>query len=264
MLRYGQGHIVLVALGLAGGTLAVLGGRLDWPLVLVVALGAWGAYAGERLWVDAPEDRLHRPARAAWFGQHRQALQRATVGVALIVGGLLLFLPARAQILAGVTALLGIGYAFVPAIRRHPLGKPAAIALAWTFGGVLLPLSASRAAPALGTLALYAAARAATVAANVILCDWPDRAGDAAAGRRTVAVAWGASGVRWAAGGLLVLALALDLSALQSGARGGTPLLGLVGPVGLLGACAMLPRPGEGPRVWLDLLVGASGLAALG
>ena len=91
---------------------------------------------------------------------------------------------------------------------------------------------------------------------NVLLADWPDRAGDDAAGLTTVANQFGAKAVRMVAGMASLGAVILGGIAV---AAGGDPLLWsieLVG-IGLMLGMVVRPLPDSSPYfgLFLDILV---------
>jgi len=273
-LRFGQAHVALTALGVAFGAGAVLRVRVPLPLAVLVALGAWTVYVAERLACAAPEDARNHPERTRWFAANRR---RLAGGVALALAACTLAwarLPLSAQGLAVGVAALGAVY-LLPAVRRSALAKTALVALGWGTGGaLLLPLADGRPVDA-AALAL-AASVALLVAANALLLDALDADGDRAAGRATFAARQPVpltgplpiplTGPRYRAllgAVLLASALALGAAVRLGGASSSVGLVALVPHAVLALAAARGARLRAGDALWLDLAVGAGGLAAL-
>ncbi len=247
-------HIPLVALGLIASTAAVAGRDLPLALYAAAACGSWAVYAAARL--VSEDDSADDDAGALW----------TWVGLAILAAVAALGrLPRIAWVVGAVVALP----AALDALRRRRApspsdawAKPLLIAAGWTGGGVVLPLAALRGAlPDAGLLAWHAAAVVATVAANAILADAADRALDGAAGRVTLATRWGEARARWVGGVLAVVGGACAVGAgvgLGEGAR-----VALVAAPLAVGLAALRLARSRGARVWLDLAVGAGGLALL-
>lgn len=214
---YGNLQIPFVAIGLMTGSAALLGKSLTWPLLAASGAGAFLIYLIDRAWLIHKEDLINQPERVAWYTTHPlYAVGAFSVGgIVLGVSALKLSWPV---VLAG--GLLGCaGMAYLreygtdrDRIKGHWLYKPLSISGAWTLGTVLLPAFAFEwdYDVQLGALIIY---RFTFIAPNIILADWPDRVGDAAASLNSLAVTRGDAGVRsWAT---LLAFLALLIGAAQ-------------------------------------------------
>ena len=252
-------HIPLVALGLVASTAAVAGGDLPTAVYAAAACGSWAVYAAARLVAadDGGEDSGDAGALWSWVGL-------AILAAVESLGRL----PRVAWILGAVVALP----AALDALRRRRAPspsdawtKPLLIAAGWTGGGVALPLAVFRGAlPGAGALAWHAAAVAAAVAANAILADAADRALDAGAGRVTLATRWGEPVARAAGGALALVGAACAAVAGSAGAGlGDGARVALVAAPLAVGLAALRLARSRTARRWLDLAVGAGGLALL-
>jgi len=231
-----------VAVGLLLGTQGLFGLSVNIPLLLLGFCGTALAYAVDRMWADAPEDRANRPARVAWVNAHRGWLALETSLFVAAAGATLPYL--RWPTLLGTALLGGLAVLHVgprdqdALLVQGGLRKPITIAGAWAIGGTVLPILEAGQAVDLGVL-LFAGYRFFFILPNVLLADWADRGGDAHAGLAPWATAWSIRQVRQAAtGGLLV---ALGGAALW-GLLGDSPLLVALDAVGLLLMLGMVWR----------------------
>lgn len=127
----------------------------------------------------------------------------ATVAVGVIVG-----FPGDALLLLGGSAALGLAYSLPPValVRRGGLGEVTNAVL----GGFALPLYAV-AVVSTPTIehALAVVPFSLVVGCNLLATHWPDRAADAAVGKRTLAVQWSPARLRVAYAVLAVAASGL-------------------------------------------------------
>jgi 4-hydroxybenzoate polyprenyltransferase len=226
-----------VAGGLLLGTSALLGLPVDGPLLVLGVCGTALVYWVDRVWAPAPEDAVNRPDRRRWRTACSGWLRVEAVGLAAGAAAALPWL--RPQTLGVAVLLGGVGAAHVlpllPGGRRlaaFGTTKPLAISAVWAVGAVALPVVEAGGPWTAGAAAL-AAYRLAFVLPNVLLADWGDRRGDAAAGRPTLVTGWSRRRVRLTASGLLGAAL---LGAGAATAAGAPALLAVdaAGPALLL------------------------------
>jgi 4-hydroxybenzoate polyprenyltransferase len=260
-----------VAVALLLGTYALLGVAPSLPLLVAGFCGVALVYSVDRGVVVSPEDAVNHPGRQRWVREHRRWLGLERVGLLLGGGVALSFLSMKTVLWAGVGALLA-GLHLLPAgrwgrpLKRTGLAKPLAVAAAWAVGGTVLPVVEAGGGVSV-EVAVLAGYRLLFILPNVLLADWGDRRGDAAAGLRPWADGGRGTGLRWAATGLLggAAGLAVALHAMI----GATGLL-LVDALGLLwmgGAVWWLDPERPRHRLLLDLLVAwplATALAAWG
>jgi 4-hydroxybenzoate polyprenyltransferase len=228
--------VAVVALALVHAVARTLGAELELRVSVVVGAGTWAVYAFDRL-VD---DRIDRPARAAFVRRNRPWMRAGAAlaaGIAVVAG---IALPPRAIALLAAVVLLALLHA---RLRHLPWIKPLYIALAWLAVVVGLPavLAAAPAARVLADLAPIGLA----ILANVIGCDVTD--GEAEARAIGPVRAW------WVARGV---ALAGVVAAAVGPERGlvWVPLVTLV-------ALAPGPRPAGYTHV-LDAALGVGGVLA--
>ncbi|MEU8251104.1 UbiA family prenyltransferase [Nonomuraea sp. NPDC048916] len=177
---------------------AMAGGRAD----LVAAAFVWEAavffvylYNGV---TDVREDRLNgsaRPIAGGLLPQRTAAWIAVSAAVAAMVGGLLLGGPMAAAV--PIMILLGLAYSGPPCyLKRRSGGAMATV----TVAGLLTYYMGEAGAvptPRLLVIALVMSLWMGLVGATTK--DLPDAAGDAAAGRHTIAVTRGDRRVRWLA-----------------------------------------------------------------
>jgi 4-hydroxybenzoate polyprenyltransferase len=250
-----------IAVALMLGTTALLGLPVDGPLLGLACCGTALVYLADRALGLSPEDRVNRPGRRRWRRRFRGWIRVEAALLALAAAVLVPLLQWKTLTVAA--ALGGVGALHVLPVlpggsRLKAVGflKPYAVAGVWAVGAVLLPVveaGRSVTAPVLWLTAY----RFALILPNLLLADWADRAGDAAAGLRTWAQGWSRRSVQGAGTGLLAVAL---LGAGGAVAMGAAPPLLLVDAVGglLLGGALWRLRPGAsaGHALLLDLLVG--------
>ncbi len=251
--------------GIAGalmlGTSALLDVPVSLPLIVAGFCGTALVYGLDRGVASSPEDAINRPDRRRWVESHRGWLR---VEMGILLGALCVSVPLLqkdtllATIPLGSAVVLHLlpGEQWGRPLQRMAMVKPAVVAGAWAVGGTLLPILEQEASIGLGTFALLGY-RFLFILPNILLADWGDREGDAAAG---LAI--------WTPGGSLyslriTSTILLGLGMAGAGAaivRFGAPDLLLVDALGLvamLGAVWTL-RPGSSPgQVFLlDLIVG--------
>ena len=214
----------LVAAAWMMGTAALLGLPVDGALVGLAFCGTALVYLADRALGTSPEDALNRPSLARWRTQARRWIRVEAGLLAVGAVGCALLVPPSVVGAGLAIGALGAAYVAPMGVRRLkawdalPVGltKPLFVAAVWAVGGVALPVLAAGAAWTLEAAGL-AAARGLFVAANVLLADHADRAGDRAAGLPTVATQRPDATVRALTSGCLVVAagLALGLGALR-------------------------------------------------
>jgi len=222
-----------VAVALMLGTMGLFGLPVDLPLLVAGFCGTTLTYLADRAWSAVPEDRVNRPGRVAWIRAHPRWLAAESAVLLPVGGAMLLYLDPLT-----ILCTMGLGVVAGGHVLLRGRGeasfwgfpKPVAIAAAWAAGGALLPLV--EAGPPLGVGALlFFCYRGLFILPNLVLADWADRQGDAAAGLAPWAAGWTARQVRWVATtSLLVAALGAAIWAFS----GTMPLLVGVDAVGLL------------------------------
>jgi len=247
-----------VAVGLMLGTIGLFGLPVDLPLLAAGFCGATLTYLVDRAWTDTPEDRVNRPERVAWVQAHTRWLAVETVVLFALGGAMLLYLePATLLMVGALGGVAGLHVLF-PGREGRSFGgvpKPISIAGVWAAGGTLLPLVEAGRPIGVGAL-LFFGYRGLFVLPNLLLADWADRAGDAAAGLAPWAAGWTARQVRWLATTSLLLAA---MGAAVWGVAGTSPLLVGIDAIGLiLMAGVVWGLDPERPRtaVLADLVVG--------
>ena len=255
-----------VAVALLLGTYGLFGIAVNLPLVVAGFCATTLVYAVDRGWRVPAEDRTNRPGRVAWVEGHRGWL-KGEAGLLVALGGAMV--PAlEPRTLVGAGALGAVAMLQVAPGRSGRAGltglpKPLVIAATWAGGGGLLPLV--EAGRPLGLdAALFGGYRFLFILPNLLLADWADRAGDAAAGLAPWTTGWTAGQVRRLATGLL---LGAALVAAVWGARTPHPVLLSMDAWGLLLMLAVVwRRPAPHPRSALlaDLVVAWPVVPALG
>ena len=252
-LIYANLHVGLVALALLGATYVLLGLPPDPGLLGLGFVATVLIYQIEHWAPWAREDALNHPERRAWWAA------RAGLRLAWLVGlgatALALAVTLRGPVLVLGFVLGGAVVLYVvpllPGRRRLKASRwatPLVVSLAWALGGVVVPVLHAGAGVSVGVLA-FVAYRAALVWPNVLLADWPDRAGDARAGLRTLASTMAPGRLRQLAAAPLVVALL---------AGGGAVLGGFVPALFAFMLVVVLgpwPREGWFYPLGLDLLV---------
>ena len=256
-----------VAVALILGTGALLDVTVSILLLGAAFCGVALIYLLDRTLSPSPEDQTNQPARVEWARRHRTWIW--TEGVLLTIGAALSLplLQAKtisiAVLLGGVGALhVGTGLSGAGNSMAMRLLKPLAVAGTWAVGAVLLPVLEAGSSLSLSVLAL-AGYRFLFILPNVVLADWGDRVGDAAAGLRPWTERATARGVRGTASVLLAVAI---LGALGASAVHPRPVLlwvDAVGPLLMLGAVWTADPSRPAHRFGLDLLVGWPAVTAL-
>lgn len=249
-----------VALALTLGTTALLGLSVDEPLLGVAFCGTALLYLADRGLGLSPEDRANRPGRGRWFRQHQGWVRAEAVG---LTSGLLLLLPLLQWYTIILSVVLGsIGLVYVlpllPTGRRLKstgLFKPVSVATAWALGAVILPVVECGEPLTLAVWGLIAY-RVLLIVPNVLLADWADREGDAAAGVETWALRWSWRSVQGTSTVLIGMAL---LGAVVAVGWGAAPLILLLDAFGgvLMGVAVwrLQPEADSLHVLWLDLIV---------
>lgn len=225
--------------GIAGalmlGTGALLGIPLSIPLLLAGVCGTALVYGLDRGVVPSPEDVVNHPERRQWMKAHIGWLRIEATALFLVGSSAFFFLNVRTQLGAGLLAgvaglhLLSVGRGG-RLLKSFGFAKPLVVAGTWAVGGTLLPvLEAGHPIGAVeGALAGY---RFMFILPNVLLSDWGDRAGDAAAGLQPWAEDGMGDRLRWGSTLLLVGAAG---GALFVSSKSSIPHLLAVDVVGLL------------------------------
>lgn len=251
--------VPIVATGGLLGTSALWGMAVDPALIVALGSGAWAAYLAERL-VAPPEDSINDRRRSDWMTRYRRVVWMLGVALAVVAMGAALWVSVGV-LLGGVgIGAIGLAYALPGRwrIKRFGRAKPFLIGFVWSAAVVGLPMIEWEQIPD-GTAALMLG-RMLFYAANAMALDWPDRAGDAAAGVPTWAVRLSASTLR-----RFILMLAGG-AAIASGAAGwiaGQPTLGVVDAGGALVLIVLIARRLPVHRydsVVLDVLVAWPGV----
>lgn len=189
-----------MAVGLVAGTSVLLDVVPSGPLLLAAFCGTALVYGIDRVLSRSPEDRLNRPERVAWRRRRRGIFWVEGAG---LVGGLVYALLHLRPATIGVAAVLG-AVGVLHSVRALPGGrrlkalgglKPFIVAGVWSGGAVALPVIEARApvTVAVGALCAY---RFVFILPNILLADWADREGDAAAGLNPWALRWSRHSLR--------------------------------------------------------------------
>ena len=199
-----------VAVALMLGTTALLGTPTDGPLLGAAFCGAALVYLADRALGLSPEDRYNQPDRLAWVRHHRWGLLIEGLGLGC---GLLVLLPLLQSKTVLAALALGAGGG-LHVFRRGVvegfiigLLEPVLVALVWAIGAVLLPVLEAGGPALSGAVVALTAYRGLLILPNVLLVDWADRKGDAAAGTGSWAVGRSRRSVQRAATGLVLLAV---------------------------------------------------------
>jgi 4-hydroxybenzoate polyprenyltransferase len=255
-----------VAAAFIAGTSALLGVPIDAGLLALGFCGTALVYLVDRAADWSPEDAVNRPGQDRWRDQARSLIYGEAAVLAL--GGTLALTAVRLKTIGAGMAIGLVGALHVlpvlPGGRRlkaWSLWKPLTIGLAWAAGGVLLP-RIEAGAPVLSSQSVYLVVyRFLFVAPNVLLADWIDREGDAAAGLTTIGTALSLRTLQIISTVALTVAVGM---ALRWGGHAGAPevwIVDAVGPALLLGAVWRL-RPSATHRstLLLDLIVAWPGV----
>lgn len=191
-LVYSNVHILIVACALISGTWVLLGIRFSWAFLVASCTSAFLIYLVDRIWLFQDEDLINQPERVAWYERHRAVVWFATGIGCLLIGASLPALGMRTVLVGAALGLAALFYLGLESRRAKRLKanwvlKPLIIALGWVLGGVVLPVYVQQGALGLSVAGL-AGYRFPLLLANVIVVDWPDRIGDAAAGIHSLSV----------------------------------------------------------------------------
>ncbi len=189
---------------LYGGSVPVgHGGWLALLYCAFVSASVLAVYSLDRYVVAwSPEDAINRAEALAWQMTHTRTVPALGVVGSAVGAGLLLVLwpsvPPSATILLVASAVLSFFYCVpIPPVGRlqdRSVLKPFLAALIWTVGTTAIPLSILATPPE--TVGFGVVSAFLLLSANALLCDVLDIEGDAAAGRRTLAVRLGAERTR--------------------------------------------------------------------
>lgn len=268
-LAHANLHVGVVAVALMSATSLMLGMPPEPALLGLGFVATVLVYQVEHWAPWAPEDAINHPARRAWWAARPGWRLGWLVGLGAVAAGLLATL--RGPVLLLSIALGGAVLLYVvpllPGRRRLKASrwaKPLVVSLAWALGAVLVPVVHAGVEVTGGVLALIAY-RAALVWPNVLLADWPDRAGDTRAGLRTLASTLPPPRLRRCAAAPLVAALGGGAIAVTAGLA---PLLLAVDLIGyglmLLVVLGPWPQAGWFYPLGLDLLVAWPLIPAVG
>jgi len=249
-----------IAVALMLGTYGLFQLPVSVPLLVAGFCGAALVYGVDRALVSSPEDQVNHPDRAQWVQAHRTGL--------LVEMGLLILLGVWAgSQLRGETVLGAGGIAALTGLHLVPLGrwgrplkamglgKPIVVAGGWTLGGTLLPLIEAGRGMDLAAGALVGA-RMLFILPNVMVADWADRRGDAAAGLQPWAREERGQVVRGAAtilllavgGGTVIVSTMVQFPSLL--------LVDALGPLLMIGAVWGFQPGRPHHRLLLDAIVG--------
>lgn len=222
-----------VAVALMLGTVGLFGLPVDLPLFVAGFCGTTLTYLVDRAWTNTPEDRVNRPGRVAWIRARSRWLTVETAALFAVGGAMLLYLE-RTTLLCtiglGIVAGLHVLVRGTEQRSLPSLSKPVVIAAVWAAGGALLPLVEAGRPVGVEAL-LFFGYRGLFILPNLLIADWADRAGDAAAGLAPWAAGWTARQVRWI--GTMSLLVAASGAAIWI-AVGTIPLLVGLDAVGLV------------------------------
>lgn len=192
MLYHDPALVGGVAVALLAGTHVLFGLPVDVPLLVVAFCGTTLVYATDRVWTSVPEDRVNRPARVAWVQASGTWLAVETAVLFALGGAMLLYLEWTTLLGAGLLgSIAGLHVAPLSENRGAFSGhwKPVVLAGTWAAGGTLLPLIEAG-HPVGGGALLFFVYRGLLILPNLLLADWADREGDAAAGLAPWATEW--------------------------------------------------------------------------
>lgn len=197
-----------VAVALLLGTYGLFDLPVSVSLLTAGFCGATLVYAADRVWMDSPEDRINRPERVKWVRAHEGWLAIETGVLFAGAGAVLPYLTWNTLLWAGALGSVAVLHVLPPEWARGPSGiyKPMALAAVWAAGGALLPFI--EAGHSLGSRAvLFFGYRLCFILPNLLIADWADRTGDAAAGLAPWAARWTAHRVRKTAAAVLLVAV---------------------------------------------------------
>lgn len=257
-----------VAAAFMAGTSALLGVPVDAGLLALAFCGTALVYLVDRAANWSPEDAVNRPGQDRWRNQARPVIYGEAAVLAL--GGILALTVVRLETIGAGMAIGLVGALHVvpvlPGGRRlkaWSLWKPLTIGLAWAVGSVVLPLVEAGSPVAAWGHVQVVMYRFLFVVPNVLLADWIDREGDAAAGLTTAGTALPLRTLRILSTVSVIGALGMGLGwGLQFDAVG-LWTVDAVGPALLLGAVWRLHPPAtHRSTLVLDLVVGWPGVTA--
>lgn len=248
------------------GTSALLEVPVSIPLLIVGFCGTACVYWADRV-VASPEDTWNHPDRRQWVRAHRRWL--LIEGAVLLVGGGLagMYLSTSVVIAGGILAAIsGLHLVTVgehgSLLNAIGVGKPLLVALVWAVGGSVLPVLQMGLTIGPEELALTAY-RFLFILPNLLLSDWGDREGDAAAGLRPWSEHWTDRGIRWIATVLLVVAIVGAAGVSLSYERPLLLRIDAVGPACMLVAVWLVEPSRPDHRFALDAVVAWPAVTAL-
>lgn len=199
-----------VAVAVLLGTSALLQVPVSLPLLIVAFCGTAGVYWIDRVFAS-PEDLWNHANRREWGRAHRSWLL-IEGAVLFVVGGVAGTYLNISVLTAGGILIAIVGLHLVPVgafgrpLAAMGAGKPIVLAGVWAVGGSLFPVLQVGLPIGAEGIALTAY-RFLFILPNLLLSDWGDREGDAAAGLRPWAENWTDPGIRCTATALLVTAI---------------------------------------------------------
>jgi len=206
-----------------------------WGMTLLLA-GIGAAYTVDRLLDPPPLPRPFWLRRTLWIAAG------LFVGISLCAAGKM---PIHVQVSAILLGAISLAY---PGLKRLPLAKTAAVALAWTWAGTTLPFAAAE--PAHWWRLDVAAPLLLILAANGILCDLKDCDPDRRKGVPTLPLFLGARRTCLVVTAMLLVSVALSLAQHRPG-------LALTGAALALAAQfpTLLASEGVGPLIADAILI---------
>ena len=260
LIIHGNLHILLVALGLMLGTYLFTEASINIYLLMAGCCGACLVYQIDRIFVGGEEDPINHPERTAWLKTHK-LLVNGLFALFLAIG---LWSAIHLQIhtigIGAGLAIIGVVYLFpiLPG-RVRPKSiwfvKPVMISGAWVAGTVLFPAWDAKIPLDVELLGLVFY-RWFFILPNVLLSDWPDRAGDMIAGHTSVATMLDERQLRFFAGLSAVIALGFGLFVGLHASWSALFYADLIGPMLMLYVCSRPMIQAHGKIVLgLDLIV---------
>jgi len=248
-----------VAVALILGTTALLNLQLDAPLLGAAFCGTALVYLADRAFGGAPEDRYNQPGRVAWVRRHRRWLMVEGIGLTTGLAALVPLLKIETILAAaglGVVGLLHILSGPVLGRGGSSFVESLVVAVVWASGAVLLPVLEAGAAVATRAVVALTAYRTSLILPNILLVDWADREGDAAAGRGSWAMGRSRRAIQIGGTGVLSLAIGGAMTVVGWGAGPILLLVDALGGVLMAGGIWMLrPERSAAHRLALDLAV---------
>jgi 4-hydroxybenzoate polyprenyltransferase len=267
-LRHSGAPIGGVAAAFVAGTSVLAGVPIDGGLLALAFCGTALVYLVDRAATWSPEDAVNRPSQSRWRTEARGWI--GAEAAALVVAGTVALTAVRPATVVAGAALGGVGVLHVAPmlpgrqrLKAWSLFKPLTIGVVWAAGGVVLPMIEAGASAVSFDAAHLAAYRVLFVAPNVLLADWIDREGDAAAGLTTVGTTLSLRTLQVASTVALSLAVGVALWAGLGSTGPWFWIVDAIGPALLLGAAWRLRADAPPSRtLLLDLIVAWPGVTA--